>query len=323
LVCVEGNARVELLAAESSTRRVRLHAGRLVAVLDSLAPGQRFEVETSLGSVAAIGTVFVVDVGEVAIAASVFEGEVEIHDAQGTRRLRADESISLGAITLGPGLEADVRARAEALSARAELWRGPIESMGFVEFDSAGRELDLDGHPLAAGSLALLLTAGMHRLHVDEDSELELDIVAGARQALGKLPTDVRPSKPRVPVEQSAAELARLAQQHRMARNYPETARLYRELIDRYPESPEAVHAPVRLGDLLLKTGDHQGALEAYDRYLERGGQLEPEARFGRLEALRALGRDADEKAAIAEFLREHPDDYRVTELTERLAEFE
>jgi ferric-dicitrate binding protein FerR (iron transport regulator) len=319
LVCVDGNARVELLAAESSTRRVRLHAGRLIAVLDPLAVGQTFEVTTSLGSVAAIGTVFVVEVGEVAIDASVFEGEVEIRDAQGVRRLRADQSLQLGAGVRPGSLDADVRVQAESVSARAALWRGPIESMGVVAFDSSARAVDLDGHPLDSGSLALLLSAGAHQLRVGEDSELELDIVAGEREALGELPT----SKPSAPIEPSAAELARLAQQHRMARNYAETARIYRELIDRYPESPEATHAPVRLGDLLLKTGDHQGALAAYDLYLERGGQLEPEARFGRIKTLRALDRQQAEAAAITEFLREHPDDYRVTELTERSAELE
>jgi hypothetical protein len=322
LVCVEGSARFELLAAEPSTRRLRLHSGRLVAVLDPLAAGQRFEVTTSLGSVAAIGTVFVVDVGEVAIEASVFEGVVEVRDSIGVRRLVADQSLRLDSTDAASSIEPDVRTRAETLTERAQLWRGARDRMGIVAFDTAAREVDLDGHRLDADSLALLLTGGDHRLQIGDEAELELDIVPGEREALGELPGTARPSKPSATAE-SAAELARLAQQHRMARNYPETARLYRELIDRWPESPEAVHAPVRLGDLLLKTGDHQGALEAYDRYLERGGQLEPEARFGRIKALRALDRRQDEAAAIAEFLREHPDDYRVGELTERRAELD
>jgi predicted TPR repeat methyltransferase len=108
-----------------------------------------------------------------------------------------------------------------------------------------------------------------------------------------------------------------------MARNYPETARLYQALLDRYPASPEAANVPVRLGDLLLKTGDHEGALAAYDLYLEHGGELEPEARFGRIKALRALGRSEAEAEAIAEFLREHGDDYRVAELEQRRAELD
>lgn len=323
LVCVEGNARVELLAAESNVRRVRLHGGRLVAVLDPLAPGQIFEVTTSLGSVTAIGTVFVVDVGEVAIDASVFEGEVEIRDAQGARRLRADESLRLGDPGRVNELAVETRTRAEAVTARAELWRESLDRMGSVAWDSP-QAVELDGHPLHGGELALLLTAGQHHLHLaDADADaadFELDVTAGRREALGELGEHrERPA----PVEQSAAELARLAQQARMARNYAETARIYRELIDRYPESPEATNVPIRLGDLLLKTGDHQEALEAYDRYLERGGQLEPEARFGRIKTLRALDRKQAELTAIAEFLREHPDDYRVAELEQRQAELE
>lgn len=324
VVCVGGHARFELVAeSEPSTRRIRLLEGRLVAVLDPLAPGQRFEVTTSLGSVAAIGTVFVVEVSEAEITASVFEGEVELDEAGSLRRLGAERGVPLGVAAEPSAIDGELRARAEVVSARAELWREPLARMGGASWTSS-HAVELDGHPLGAGSLALLLTAGAHHLHA-EGSELALDILdieADALRALGEL-AKRRPSKQPAPTEHNASELARLAQQARMARNYPETARLYRELIDRYPESPEASNVPVRLGDLLLKTGDHAGALAAYDLYLERGGQLEPEARFGRIKALRGLARAADEAAAIAEFLREHADDYRVEELQARQAELD
>ncbi|MFV8751016.1 tetratricopeptide repeat protein [Nannocystaceae bacterium ST9] len=320
-VCLEAGAEVELLAGQPSTRSLRLKRGRLIAVLDPLAPGQRFEVVTSQGSVSAIGTVFVVEVDEVAVEAAVFEGEVEVREGEALRRLRADQSSTLGVAGPVGELADEPRARAEAVSARAELWREPLDRMGAVRWGSA-RSVELDGHPFGAGTLALLLTAGRHHLHVAEGSERELEVEAGQGEALGEL-TKQHVAAAAAPLEQSAAELARLAQQARMARNYAETARLYRELIDRWPESPEATNVPVRLGDLLLKTGDQDGALAAYDRYLARGGQLEPDARSGRIKALRALGRDADEREAIVEFLREHADDYRVTELRERLAEIE
>ncbi len=320
LVCVEGEAQVELLAAEPSARRLRLHQGRLIAVLDPLVPGQRFEVETRLGEVVAVGTVFVVEVGAVGITASVVEGEVEVRADGGIRRLRANQSVELGASPVGSPTN-ELRMRAETLTARAELWREPLDRMGSVAWTSA-RAVELDGHPLASGSLTLLLTAGQHRLHADDlDLDLDFTISADNREALGEL-AKAKQLEP-APAEQSAAELARLAQQARMARNYAETTRLYRELIDRYPDSPEATNAPVRLGDLLRKTGDQLGALAVYDLYLERGGPLEPEARFGRIKALRSLARPPAEREAIAEFLREHPDDYRVDELRERQAELE
>jgi predicted TPR repeat methyltransferase len=96
---------------------------------------------------------------------------------------------------------------------------------------------------------------------------------------------------------------------------------LYRALLDHYPDSPEAVNVPVRLGDLLASTGDHQGALQAYELYLERGAkQLAPEAEFGRILALRALGRSNEEAAAITNYASTWPDDYRRPELEARLA---
>ena len=58
-------------------------------------------------------------------------------------------------------------------------------------------------------------------------------------------------------------------------------------------------------------------------RYLERGGQLAPDARSGRIKSLRALGRTQDEAAAIREFIDEHGDDYRADELRTRLGELD
>lgn len=323
LVCIEGGAAIELLAAEPGTRRLRLDRGRLVAVLDPLAPGQRFEVTTGAGSVAAVGTVFVIEASEASVVASVFEGVVELREGERVRRLLADQAMTLGSpASAEPGpLDPARRERAEQVSARAELWREGVERMGRVALTSHDA-LALDGHPLGEGELALLLTSGEHALALAGLDTRTLVVEAGGEQQLGVV--ERRPAtKPPADAPPSAAELARLAQQNRMARNYAETARLYRELLDRYPDSPETTNVGVRLGDLLRERGDHAGALEAYDRYLERGGQLAPDARSGRIKALRALGRASDEAAAIREFVREHADDFRVDELRTRLAELD
>jgi hypothetical protein len=59
---------------------------------------------------------------------------------------------------------------------------------------------------------------------------------------------------------------------------------------------------------LLSAQGDAHAALASFEGYLARGGPLVREASFGRVRALRALGRLNDERAALDEFLRSFPD---------------
>jgi hypothetical protein len=82
-------------------------------------------------------------------------------------------------------------------------------------------------------------------------------------------------------------------------------AALYRAVYAGGPRTPEGRAALVSLGDLLLSDlGDPNGALAAFDEYLSRrGGDLTRRAAYGRIRALRALGRDADERAAAHVFL--------------------
>src|SRR5437660_5834 len=75
----------------------------------------------------------------------------------------------------------------------------------------------------------------------------------------------------------------------------------------RSPTSSEAHAARIAYGDLFLARGDAQAALDAYDVYLRRGGGLAEEASFGRVRALRALGRGAEERAATDAFLARWP----------------
>lgn len=320
LVCIEGGAALELVAARAGERTLALERGRLVAVLDPLAPGQRFEVRTALGSVAAVGTVFVVEASETQVEAGVLEGVVELREGDRVSRLAAGQARRLAGANETSELAAGLHARAELVAERSELWRASVELLASVSA-TPRRPLALDGHPLGVGELALLVTTGKHSLALDGVELRTLEVEAARAQQLGELERPSARTQPREDARPSAAELARLAQQHRMARNYDETARLYRELLDHYPDSPETTNVGVRLGDLLRERGDHEGALAAYDRYLERGGQLAPDARSGRIKSLRALARTRDEAAALREFIDRHPDDYRVDELRTRLAE--
>jgi hypothetical protein len=82
-------------------------------------------------------------------------------------------------------------------------------------------------------------------------------------------------------------------------------AALYRAVYAGGPRTPEGRAALVSLGELLLSDlGDPNGALAAFDEYLSRrGGDLTRRAAYGRVRALRALGRDAEERAAAHVFL--------------------
>lgn len=83
--------------------------------------------------------------------------------------------------------------------------------------------------------------------------------------------------------------------------------RTYRRLVERFPESREAKAALVSMGRLALKLGEPKRALGHFDAYLAASaGPLVEEARYGRIRALRALGRDAQELKSIDAFLADH-----------------
>ena len=339
VVCFEGELSLSP-ATEPGQRRLRLESGRLVAALDPLGPGQRFTVETMVGTVSAVGTVFAVESHEGRLWVTVLEGRVELRDPT-VRMLTAGRRTSLRGEVPGDEptpLAADAIPTALAhLLGLAELLRASPGAARLQVPVLADQQLFVDGyviHPIHSndGGATLSLAAGTHTLRSSDSDDVtlleqDIELDAEAPLDLGELlaaTLDPGDSKPSARKSASAKQLAEAAQRERMARDYKETARLYRELLDRYPDSPEAANVPVRLGDLLVTIGDHSGALEAYELYLERGAkQLAPEAEYGRIRALRALGRKPDERAAIEAFIAARPSDYRSTELASRLAELD
>jgi hypothetical protein len=330
VVCFEGElASVE--NPEQGERRLFLESGRLVAALAPLAPGQRFTVETVVGTVSAIGTVFAVEIYEGRAWVTVLEGRVELRDPT-VRVLTAGHRTSLRGEVPGDEptpLEPDAIPTAlTQLVSLAELLRASPGDARVSVPPLGEHVLQLDGFELD-GPARVSIAEGDHALRLLDAREaivLEQGITLDPRAELDltdTLPAGSASAKPSdTSKAPSAKQLAEAAQRERAAKHYDETAKLYRELLRRYPDSPEAANVPVRLGDLLASTGDHQGALEAYERYLERGSkQLLPEAEYGRILALRALGREADERAAIEAFVTARPEDYRSAELQTRLAE--
>jgi hypothetical protein len=124
-----------------------------------------------------------------------------------------------------------------------------------------------------------------------------------------------RPSAP----GPSAAALLAQAQQARSAREYGKAIRVYRRLVRRYPASGEARLAQVSLAQLQLAQGNAGAALGGFDAYLRSGGALSQEAHYGKIQALRTLGRRAEEHAEIRRFLARYPRSLHAAALKRRL----
>jgi TolA-binding protein len=106
----------------------------------------------------------------------------------------------------------------------------------------------------------------------------------------------------------TAAELFAAANRARIAGDAPLAVRLSRELEDRYPESREAVTTHLSLGLLQLQQGAPADALQEFRRYRAVGSTATmPEALWGESQALRRLGRSAEERAVLEELLDRYP----------------
>jgi hypothetical protein len=105
----------------------------------------------------------------------------------------------------------------------------------------------------------------------------------------------------------SAADLVTRARARRHAGDIAGAIASYERLVADFPRAPAARTAMVTLGQLHLDAGRAKLALKWFDRYLASGGALAEDAHYGRIRALRALGRTAAEERAIASFLAAYP----------------
>jgi TolA-binding protein len=107
----------------------------------------------------------------------------------------------------------------------------------------------------------------------------------------------------------TAQSLFDRANSARRAGRMLEASALYRELNTRFSTSSEARVAIVLLARLQLDGGESESALAGFEAYLESGhAALREQAMVGRAQALRKLGREAEERAAVRELLRTYPD---------------
>lgn len=94
---------------------------------------------------------------------------------------------------------------------------------------------------------------------------------------------------------------------------------LYLELQQAHPRSAEASMSYVTLGRMLLARGHAERALIQFSRYLKSHGPLEEEALLGKAQALAALGKTSEERAAWTALLTRYPSSVYAVEAKEHL----
>ena len=120
-----------------------------------------------------------------------------------------------------------------------------------------------------------------------------------------------------------APQILRRAEQARTARRWADASRAFEDLGRRYPGTREEIVGRALYGQLLLdQLGAPGRALTMFERYLavDPSGALAEEARLGRAQALRQLGRSHEERSAWRELLREHPGSVHAAAARTRLA---
>ena len=210
------------------------------------------------------------------------------------------------------GLAKPVLARGASSSASAPVVAAPVVAAPVV-----------DAAPVPVVALPLKTEA-----HARQASKVRTPGSAVATQLASLSPAaadaaavkDGAAKEPAVKEPASAAKLFGEANQARRAGDVGRASGLYHLLQDQFPGSPEAELSRVTLALLLLDSGDAQGALSGFERYLASPSRgLEAEALVGRARALGRLGRRDLETAAWQEVQRKYPRSIYGRQASERL----
>jgi tetratricopeptide (TPR) repeat protein len=118
----------------------------------------------------------------------------------------------------------------------------------------------------------------------------------------------------------TATALLEQARALRSGGRYQEAGGVYRRLLREFAGSSEARVGLVSLGELQLsQLGDAGGALRSFEAYLAGGGALSQEASYGRIRALRRLGRWSEARTATQAFISAYPHSVQAATLRKEL----
>lgn len=203
----------------------------------------------------------------------------------------------------------------------ADTWRIMVHDGEVAVYDLEGKVAQLRaGDALARGGMML---ARDQRDDADADADIDADIdaggdpetlaseVAGAGEKAGspRAKRAGRDSSKGIEGGPTASEMLAEARKLRAAGELDEAAKAYEALLARHPGASASKTATVALGQLYLGPLDRpKSALRAFDRYIKGGGKtLAEEARYGKIRALKKLGRDGQADAETAKFIAAYP----------------
>lgn len=196
--------------------------------------------------------------------------------------------------------------------------------VGRLEFATAGHRVELKvANTLVVGETVQLVASvdakGQGRIEVTE-GELASRVEASAVpvvQAGGVGQGTSHARSRRVP---PIDDLLRTARSLRQSGDHRGATKVLEDAVKHYPRNSKARTALATLGQIYLgPLRKPARALKWFDRYLATpGGSLREEVEYGRIRALRAMGRGADAERARRAFLQAHPtSSYRAALSTE------
>jgi hypothetical protein len=328
-VCLGGDSEVVVDSLRADDIRIRIERGTALAALDKREAGHTFALTAGNIAVKARGTVFAVERQAAdRLDVVVMEGAVEVSQSaepeaivSAHSRLTVRRGSERGAAeAIGRGEEA----RFWALLAARGLWAKPELGVLEVRTGDPGLEIAVDREAPLTLPFHAFVPAGRRSLSLRTATGDELtssvDVVAG--ETLVVDPRDLlarRALLDEAAAVPSAASLLSRARNELAAGNARAALGVYERLRATYPTSPEARTVLVTIGKLELDLKQPARALKSFDAYLAAPGPLAPEALAGRIRALRALGRTADERRAIETYLSRHPDGFESPLLRQRL----
>ena len=325
-VCLDTKTKLSIETLEGERRRFRLHAGHAVAHLHPQPAGSTFGFETAAGSVVAKGTVFSLRTDGSSVTLRVHEGVVINSKGNETSAYKAP-SLALLSHERAPLQAIDETASDLRLVELAKYFGD--EARGTLVVGAAeGSSVALSDFRLGMTPISALIQPGDYRMEVSRTGFApiveRLTLEAGARTVRNYEPTtELSPtaSNPAAKgshgvVSLTAAELLERARALRAGGSYKDASGVYQRLVREYASSAEARVALVSLGELQLsQLGDAGAALQSFEAYLRGGGSLRQEASYGRVRALRRLGRVSDARVATDAFISAYPNSVQAATL--------
>jgi hypothetical protein len=326
-VCLDARTSLSVESLEETRIALRVTRGRAVAALSPRNRGSTFSLLLGNATATARGTVFAAEVATAreGLAVVVVEGKVEVTRPGVERafvpahsRLDFDAKSSRVSSAIGRNDEAELMALLEP----RDLWQE--RSLGVLDLGAGqpGAQGWVDGHGPFELPLSLFVAAGRHQLTLREkggERGAEVQVKAASIEHVSG--QDFRAAETHVAKAAlpPARELLDDARKRLGSGDALGARALYEKLRASYPASPEAFTVLVTLGKLDLQLGAPARAITHFDSYLKRGGPLAPEALSGKIRALRATGRAAEERAAIQTYLARYENGFDAPALQKRL----